>query len=134
MEKTEKEYLFSVWTKELDRTLLLEDVDHLIMLCRQHGIDKFTVLFGWAWGYDFYNWIPQQMDCARLPTEITQAEQVQWGPFGQNDVLVTIPEYQLEVEYSHHSSIHLHYDSENDFVSAIRSRWKEKEWEANKAL
>ena len=51
----EREYQNERLTKELDRNLLLEDIDHLIGLCNSYNIKTFTVLFGFAWGNDYHS-------------------------------------------------------------------------------
>lgn len=127
----EKEYQHKCRTKELKRELLLADVDHLIDVCKEYCIDTFTVLFGFSWGIDYHDWVPQELSVDKLKDEILQAEKMEWGQLGDNDLYITIPKFNLEILYCHHADIHIEYDEENEIVKTIRKSWQDKEWEAN---
>ena len=124
----EKEYKHQLITKELDRNSMLLSLDHLLYVCEKNALESLETLFGWAWGYDFYNWTPQQIAVENLKNEIFKAEKVEWGLLGDNDIIITIPKFDVKIRYCHHSDIHLEYETQNDFIKEIIKYWRKNKW------
>ncbi len=124
----DRNYKHSIYTKELPGKLLFADLAYLVELCNSHGIKSVTVLFGVSWGIHYHNFEHREIEVEALIKEISQAEEARWGSLGDNDLTLTIPDHDMQIEYCHHSDIHLHYEDENAVVSDILQFWRKMEW------
>ncbi|WP_444888113.1 hypothetical protein [Microbulbifer sp. JMSA008] len=92
----------------------------------KRGIKDCSVLFGFAWGIEYYpgnEWLPEMLSLEELETKITELEARGLGEFGNNDVFVEVVD--LEFRFCNDSDIHVGFNKTNPLVEYFYSRWEE---------
>ncbi len=85
------------------------------------------MLFGWAWGNDYYlsdEWQSEQIALAELSAKVREVESSGIGGFGADDLFVEINGY--EFTFCHESDIHLEYEVGSEITEALWERWSKK--------
>lgn len=93
------------------------------------GISECSVLFGFAWGNEYYP--GNTWDYIRLPAEAVQGEverveAIGSGSLGDDDLFVFLPEFGTEFRFCHEEDLHLSYDAPSDLSVFFLRRWSDK--------
>lgn len=119
--KYEKVYI----TKEIDDTLLRSFLDHVINMLEKFKIKRVNISFRYAWGNLIHNWEYFEIESNNIKPEIDKAEKKELGILGDDDLFIHIEKYAAELQFCHHSDLHLSFPDENDFVKGILGFWEE---------
>jgi len=110
-------------TRELPESEYKEQFDRHLSLLAGHGIVDIEVMFGWAWGNAYRNWVPFPVKLVEIRKEIELAEKSTQGKFREDDVYLIIPSREMELIFCHESDIHLNFRDDNDLTRVILDHW-----------
>jgi hypothetical protein len=120
-------YKYTITIPDLSASQLKADIFNLVNLCDHLNIPHISVLFGFAWAESAYNWIPQDMKSSNLLTEIMKLEDSKFGQLGQDDIFIDFPTFpDTQLNYCHHSEIHLMYNEENQLITKYKQIWNQE--------
>ena len=113
------EFSKEVFTKvlsDLDYRLLLEEIIEII---KHNKILSVELLFGFAWGNEYKNWVPFHVNIDSIQEEILTAERQSDGQFGEDDLHIFCSSIRIEILFCHEKDIHLRYNDSNEVVKDI---------------
>lgn len=103
-----------------------EELQALLDAARAIGIERCTVVFGFAWGNDYYpgnRWTPVELSLGDLRREVTHAESLGWGPLTDNDLTLEFPPHVDQFLFCHENDIHVHTTRKGPLFEAMNERW-----------
>lgn len=117
-------------TKEIHTCILtLEklwlEIFHIVDYFKSKDVRSCQILFGWAWGMEYYSeleWQEEEILLNDLVKKIHTVEKMNIGQFTKDDVFIKIGD--LSFNFCHESDIHLVFDVENDITKHFFDRWK----------
>ena len=92
----------------------------------EKGVNKCEVLFGFAWGNDYYpgnEWQEEEIGFLNLVSKVREVEASGIGKLGKDDLFIKVS--GLEFRFCNDSDIHIYFNEPNDDVEFFYSRWKE---------
>lgn len=104
---------------------------------QESGQKTCGVLFGFAWGNDYYpgnEWDHVNIPLAKLVEEVERVESLGWGRVGADDLFVTLDELAVELRFCHEADLHLTFQAGAELGEFYFERWsalgfKPSEWE-----
>lgn len=90
------------------------------------GHETCDVMFGWAWGIDYYpndDWVYETVFLSDLVSKIEGLEQNGLGELGYNDLFINIIDTCFH--FCNDSDIHLKYSQSNQAVEFFYDRWQQ---------
>lgn len=114
-----------ILTHPLSLDRFWEEFRYFSTYFREKGIDKCHVLFGFAWGNDYYpekNWVSEEMPFDELENKILDMERQGFGNFGHNDVFVKVA--GVEFRFCNDTDIHISYESHLPLIEDFYCRWE----------
>lgn len=90
------------------------------------GIETCSVLFGFAWGNEYYpgnEWFDEEIALNNLIPKIKEVEASGIGTIGRDDLFVKLS--GLEFRFCNDSDIHIYFSSHNEDIEFFYSRWKQ---------
>ena len=121
------DYTNTVFTRTLNVPEFKTEFDSIIKTLEQNHIDNVEILFGWAWGNDYKNWIPFQIKVSDIVSEIDKPQKQSLGQFRHDDIFITLTEWEIEFLFCHESDIHLSFNDANEITASIIDTWNSKE-------
>ncbi len=115
---------FSITTYPLTNQQIRQELEFLIQYFLKRGFVDCKILFGYAWGLEYYqdDWVYETIALADILTKINQVEQLKIGSLGYDNFYIQIA--GLEFNFCDESDIHLKYCEFNDDVEFVYQRWK----------
>ena len=116
-----------ILTYPIEAAEIREELLFVLEYFRARGHSSCEVLFGWAWGNDYYptdEWAYRTCDLGSVLPEVERAEQAGWGKLGQDDLYLKFPTLDLEFRFCNDSDLHISFDQASDVVESFYSRWK----------
>ena len=90
------------------------------------GIETCKVLFGFAWGMEYYpekNWSDEEIELNHLALKVGEVEASGIGAIGEDDLFVKLSE--IEFRFCNDSDIHIYFSELSEDIEYFYSRWKE---------
>ena len=115
-------------TKTLNKESFKHELSSVVSILNDNSIYSVNILFGFAWGNEYRNWIPFEIKTTDIESEIAKAEQLGVGKFGSDDFYVLLGEDETEIEilFCHEQDIHLSFKRLSLIVRNIIERWQER--------
>ena len=88
-------------------------LDWFIDCFSRHSVDKVTLIYGFAWGNEIYNWEDQIVKVSEVREHIKNVESKDFGYLGCDDLYIKIGE-DVQIQFCHHQDIHLNYNHDNN--------------------
>ncbi len=109
---------------------LWQDLKNNIKAFKTLEISQVLVLYGFSWGTHFYDghWTELPVDVDKLEGLLLQAVEKGYGALGHDNLYISIPGFDMKLQYSHETDIHLSFGDDNELVRSICERWKDNEW------
>ena len=120
------EGIFTVSTGLLTGQRYAECFEDTLTILRLNNINEVELYFGSFWGDDYRNWTPFDVAIDLIQNEIDEAENIKAGRFGNDDLFISLNHLDMEILFSHESTISLDYYSENVIVSQILNMFDQK--------
>ena len=116
-----------VVTSILEENQVRAELRYLIEHFFKSGDESCDVLFGWAWGNDYYpgnNWRYESVKLSSLESKISEVEQRNIGGLAHDDVFVKVG--GIEFQFCHESDIHISFEARNPETEHFFERWLTK--------
>ena len=114
-----------ILTYPLTKEQFWTEFRHFVEYFRNLGICDCSVLFGFAWGNEYYpssEWTPEIMPLEKLEEKILEIERRGIGEFGYNDVFIELAD--VEFRFCNDTDIHIKFDAHEKLIEDFYSRWK----------
>lgn len=130
--------LREIVTYPLERKQLQEELDFMVQYFRKKGVTTCTVLFGCAWGNEYYpgnDWVDEETPLEKLVEKVRAIEESGMGALGKDDLVVKVAD--LEFRFCNDSDIHIRFTAPDNESESFYLRWKKlgyqpAEWVKNK--
>ena len=117
-------------TDPLTKNDVLHDLNANIALMKRLGVKEVLLFFGFSWGKLIYE--DKWKDIPISPEDINdlmyRVEKQGFGELANDNLYISISQFNLRLQYSHEADIHLSFQTPNTFVKRILTRWTEKGW------
>ena len=103
-----------------------DELSFMVEYLSNKGIDKCSVLFGFAWGNDYYpgkEWFDEEIELKNLVKKVKDVEASGIGKIGRDDLFVKVS--GLEFRFCNDSDVHIYFTESNNDIEYFYSRWKE---------
>jgi hypothetical protein len=114
-----------VLTHPLTEPQLQEELRHFVEFYSAQGIAACNVLFGSAWGNEYYptkDWLEEQVSLRDLIAKVKQVEVSGYGRLGSDDLFLKLP--GLEFLFCNDSDIHIAFSDSHPDIEYFFQRWK----------
>jgi hypothetical protein len=130
--------LREIVTSPIERKQLHEELDFMVQYFLEKGVTTCTVLFGFAWGNDYYpgnEWFDEEIPLEKLVEKVREIEESGIGALGKDHLCVNVSD--LEFQFCNDSDIHIRFTESNNDSESFYLRWKQlgyqpAEWVKNK--
>ena len=115
-----------VFTYPLTREQLMEELSHFVEYWCGQGVRTCSVLFGFAWGNDYYSddvWREEVLPLRELEAKVNEVESSGIGSLGFDDLFIKID--SLEFHFCNDSDIHIAFGERRPAVEHFHLRWTE---------
>jgi hypothetical protein len=116
-------YKNEIVTRVLSKVAFKTEFDSIINLLGRNHIDQVEILFGYAWGNEYRDWIPFEIKLADIVAEIDKPQMQNLGQLGRDDFYIILPKLEMAFLFCHERDIHLLYNFHHTIVSAVTDRW-----------
>jgi hypothetical protein len=99
-------------TREITEVEAWEILEWVLDCCRRHGISEVTLIYGYDWDVGDESWADQLVQVANVREHIKAEEEKERGFFGYDDLYIQI-NGEVQVQFCHHSDVHLSYDQDD---------------------
>jgi hypothetical protein len=116
-----------VVTSILEENQVRVELRYLIDRFSKNGEEYCDVLFGFAWGNDYYpgnEWLYESVKLSRLESKISEVEQRHIGRLTNDDLFVKVG--GLEFQFCHESDIHISFERISPEIEHFYERWLNK--------
>lgn len=113
-----------VVTRILAKPEAERELEYLVEYYTEKGEQNCKVLFGFAWGNDYYpgkEWPEEEISITELPRKVKSVEETGIGNIGGDDLFVYVG--GLEFLFCHESDIHIIFSSHVPEIEHFFSRW-----------
>ncbi len=109
---------------------LWQDLKTNIKMFKALGISQVLVLYGFSWGSHFYddNWEDLPVDVDKFEDLLIKAMEKGYGALGHDNLYISIPRFNMKLQYSHETDIHISFGDNNELVRTIHKRWEDAGW------
>jgi hypothetical protein len=118
------EFQEEVSSKVLSKEEYKACFEEIIQILTSNQHKKVDILFGVAWGNEYKDWTPFSVPVYNIAHEITVAEQLNVGRFGEDDFYLILTSIKTEILFCHEMDIHLRYQQKNPITETIVESWK----------
>ena len=111
-------------TRILERPQILEELAFLAEYFESKGEDSCELLFGFAWGNEYYpanEWPYEAVKLKQLSEKVADVEQSGIGRLSSDDLFVKVR--NLEFKFCHESDIHISYAEITPDAEYFFERW-----------
>jgi hypothetical protein len=115
-----------ILTYPISRTQLNDELAFMVEYFSNKGIEKCSILFGFAWGMEYYpgnEWNDEEIPISELIDKVHEVEASGIGAVGKDDLFVKVQ--GLEFRFCNDSDLHIYFSSPNDDIEFYYSRWKQ---------
>lgn len=115
-----------ILTYPISQEQINEELSFMVEYFSKKGVDKCEVLFGFAWGNDYYpgsEWPDEEIGLDCLIKKVDEVEASGIGRLGRDDLFIKIS--GLEFRFCNDSDVHIYFQTANDDVEYFYTRWKE---------
>jgi hypothetical protein len=115
----------------LTKDILHAELLHLTQYLRDQGYERCQLAFGWHWGMDYppeAPWASMPVALSAVEAEVRKPEDAGLGEFGGDDVIIRVPQLDCEVQFCHHSGIHLTFSPSSPVAEMLSARWSAAGW------
>lgn len=115
-----------ITTYPLTREQVQDELSFLVEYFTGKGIETCSVLFGFAWGNEYYpgkEWQAEDVRLEDLISKVSDVEASGIGILGGDDLRVDMP--GLEFLFCHESDIHIRFSDPNDDIEFYYAHWKQ---------
>lgn len=127
-----------ILTYQITTKQLKEELSFMVEYFSKKGIEKCTILFGYAWGIEYYpgnDWPDEEIELKNIISKVSEIESSGIGGLGKDDFFVKLS--GLEFRFCNDSDVHIYFSEPSDDIEFYYSRWKElgykpAEWIKNK--
>lgn len=124
-------------TRFIGLSAMRAELAFLVQHLQQVGYEYCEVLFGFAWGNDYYptsKWDYVRFPVAGLTGEVERVEAAGMGCLGADDLFVLLPDSGVKFCFCHENDLHLSSISTDGVHAFFFRRWLEmgfvpSEWE-----
>ena len=127
--------LYEIVTYPIDTDKVINELYHVVNYYSEKGISSCNVLFGYAWGIEYYpskQWEYEEVQLKNLISKIQSVQDSGLGSIGKDDVFIQVA--GLEFRFCNDSDIHISYSQSNSDVEYFYSRWKEAGYQPSEWL
>lgn len=121
------DYTNTFFTRILNEFEFKTEFDCIIKTLEQNHVGEVEILFGWAWGNDYKDWIPFPTKVTNIVSEIDKPQKQNLEQLGNDDIFITLPKLKIEFLFCHERDIHLSFNNANEIVSSVIGSWESKE-------
>ncbi len=103
-----------------------DELTFMVEYFSNKGIDKCSVLFGFAWGNDYYpgnEWYDEEIELKDLIQKVKNVEASGIGAIGRDDLFIKIS--GVEFRFCNDSDVHIYFSEHNDDIEFYYTRWKQ---------
>jgi hypothetical protein len=117
-------------TDPLQAADLCYDLEVSIARMKALGVLEISLLFGYSWGGHIYEkkWKELLFSPDEALAFVRRAEKLAYGRLGDDNLYVTVDQFNLRLQYSHEANIHLSFGTPNRLVHDILDRWSTMQW------
>ncbi len=111
-------------TSILEEEQIRGELGYLIKCFSEKGQESCEILFGYAWGVDYYpgkEWSYESVKLSKLEVKISEVEQLEIGSLANDNLWVQVG--GLEVLFCHESDIHILFKTTNSEIEHFYERW-----------
>ena len=122
-------------TRILDENQVREELRYLTEYFSKNGDESCDVLFGFAWGIDYYpgnEWPYETVKLQNLEAKILEVEQRNIGSLTNDDLFVKVG--GIEFQFCHESDIHISFKKNNSEIEHFYQRWITKGFDPSEWL
>jgi hypothetical protein len=115
-----------VLTYPLSKQQLREELRHFVEFFSDKGNATCCVLFGSAWGNDYYpsnEWLEETVALGHLIAKVEEVEAAGHGTLGTDDLFLKVS--GLEFLFCNDSDIHISFVEHQPDIEHFYQRWKE---------
>ena len=115
-----------ILTYPISTDLVNEELSFMVEYFTKKGIEKCSVLFGYAWGIEYYpgkEWLEEDIELKKLIQKVKDVEVSGIGSIGKDDLFVKIA--GLEFRFCNDSDVHIYFSKHSDDTEYFYSRWKQ---------
>ena len=109
----------------LSKEQYTEEFNFLFYLLKQDGIESVPVLFGFAWGNEYGNWSPIEIQPDDIWKKIEEAEDITGAEFFEHDLFINASNGEYEILFCHEHDIHIKYNKMIPIIDDLLKRWNE---------
>ncbi len=113
-----------VVTAILEENQIRDELQYLIDYFSKNGNEFCDVLFGYAWGNDYYpdnEWFYESVKLSGLKSKIFEIEQRNIGSLSNDDLFITVAGF--EFLFCHESDIHISFETTSQAIEHFYERW-----------
>lgn len=106
-----------------------EELAFFIQFFMQLGREQCEVIFGFAWGNEYYpgrEWSVITIPLVGLAEELRRVEAAELGRLGDDDLFVSVPPLPLEFHFCHESDLHITFSEPGEITEHFYQRWKSR--------
>ena len=114
-----------ILTYPLNKEQFWDELRHFVAYFRKKGASECEVLFGFAWGNEYYpsnEWVPEKLPLEDLEAKIQELERRGFGEFGNNDVFIELED--LEFRFCNDTDVHVGFNIHKPVIEDFYMRWE----------
>jgi hypothetical protein len=114
-----------VLTYPLSEQQMREELAHVVEFYLAKSATTCRVLFGYAWGNDYYltkEWLEEEVALNNLIAKVAKVEATGVGRIGSDDLFLQVDD--LEFLFCHDSDIHISFIEHHPEMEHFYQRWK----------
>ncbi len=102
-----------------------DELSFMVEYFSNKGIEKCSILFGFAWGNEYYptsEWVDEEIELRKLVPKVKEVEASGIGEVGRDDLFIELS--GLQFRFCNDSDVHIYFLEHNDDIEYFYSRWK----------
>lgn len=128
-----------ILTYPLSTDQMNDELSFMVEYFSNKGIETCSVLFGFAWGNEYYpgnEWSDEEIALKNLIQKVKEVEASGIGRIGRDDLFVKLS--GLEFRFCNDSDLHIYFTSHSEDIEFYYTHWKQlgyqpAEWLKNQA-
>lgn len=114
-------------TYPINSVQMKDELSFLAEYFQKVGYEYCEVLFGFAWGNEYYDsakWEYEKIPLNKLVEKVIGVETNGFGEIGTDDLFIKVQGLLLEFRFCNDSDIHLSFDVSGEISEYFYNRWK----------
>jgi hypothetical protein len=107
-----RDFKHNVQTREIKEVEAWEILGWVWDCCRRHGVEEVTLIYGYDWDVGDKSWADQVVPLAGVREHVKAEQEKEKGYLGCDDLYIQV-NGMVEVQFCHHSDVHLKYDEDD---------------------